>query len=77
MFPHDREETHPPGGGHEPRLRPPGAKRSWPVPVGVSGAGAAAVGIVSAPVSLPVVAVAAGVGLAVTAVSALWDSIFD
>ncbi|MCA8148105.1 hypothetical protein [Burkholderia vietnamiensis] len=47
------------------------------MPVGVSGAGAAAVGIVSAPVSLPVVAVAAGVGLAVTAVSALWDSIFD
>lgn len=43
----------------------------------VGGAGAAAVGLVSAPVSLPVVAVAAGVGLAVSAVSALWDSIFD
>ncbi|MBU7436134.1 MULTISPECIES: lecithin retinol acyltransferase family protein [Burkholderiaceae] len=43
----------------------------------VGGAGAAAVGIVSAPVSIPVVAVAAGVGLAVTAVSAIWDSIFD
>lgn len=43
----------------------------------VGGAGAAAVGIVSAPVSVPVIAVAAGVGLAVTAVSAIWDSIFD
>ncbi|MCA8162093.1 lecithin retinol acyltransferase family protein [Burkholderia cepacia] len=43
----------------------------------VGGAGAAAVGIVTAPVSAPVIAVAAGVGLAVTAVSALWDSIFD
>lgn len=43
----------------------------------LGGTGAAVVGIVSAPVSLPVVAVAAGVGLAVTAVSALWDSIFD
>lgn len=43
----------------------------------VGGAGVAAVGIMSAPVSLPVVTVVAGVGLAVTAVSALWDNIFD
>ncbi|WP_186193981.1 lecithin retinol acyltransferase family protein [Burkholderia gladioli] len=43
----------------------------------LGGTGATAVGIVSAPMSLPVVAVAAGVGLTVAAVSALWDSIFD
>lgn len=43
----------------------------------VGGAGATALGIVSAPMSVPVLVAAAGVGLAVTAVSALWDSIFD
>lgn len=43
----------------------------------LGGAGAAAVGIVSAPLSVPVLAVATGVGLAVSAVSALWDSIVD
>lgn len=42
----------------------------------VGGAGAAAVGIVTAPVSVPVIAATAGVTLAITAVGALWDSIF-
>ncbi|ONS01436.1 hypothetical protein A8E20_16015 [Burkholderia cenocepacia] len=41
------------------------------------GLGAAAAGIMSVPLSVPVVAMAAGVGLAVGVASALWDSIFD
>jgi len=43
----------------------------------MGGAGATALGIVSAPVSAPVLAVTAGIGITVIAASALWDTIFD